>query len=207
MQVDWNERYIQADTPWDSGLPSKHLEQFLSEGRIKPCRTLELGCGTGTNAIFLAQQGFDVTAVDLSPAALESARAKAAQAGVKINFIEADVTAMPDLGAPFSFVFDRGTYHIVRKINLAGFQKMLAHVVEPAGFYLVLAGNANTLDAPDKGPPVVRACELSSEIEHNSFDLIELKQSVFHGVRIEGEEFTPLAWSAFFQRWMQQREL
>jgi len=48
---------------------------------------------------------------------------------------------------------------------------------------------------------------LSSEIEHNSFDLIELKQSVFHGVRIDGEEFTPLAWSAFFQRRMQQREL
>ena len=206
MQVDWDQRYIQSDTPWDSGVPSQQLQSFLAEGKVKPGRVLELGCGTGTNALFLAQLGFDVTAVDLSKAALEHAREKAAQAKVKINFVEADVTAMPpDLGGPFPFVFDRETYHIVRKINLSCFQTMLANMVEPAGFYLVLAGNANTLDAPEKGPPIVRAAEVASELELNSFDLIELKQTVFHGVKIEGKEFTPLAWSALFQRRNRER--
>jgi SAM-dependent methyltransferase len=205
MEVDWDQRYIQSDTPWDSGVPSQHLKSFLAEGKVKSGRVLELGCGTGTNAIFLAQQGFDVTAVDLSPTALERAREKAAQAKVKINFVEADVTALPDLGGPFPFMFDRGTYHIVRKINLAGFQTMLAKMVEPSGFYLVLAGNANTLAPADQGPPTVRAAEIAAEIELNSFDLVELKQTVFHGVKIEGREFTPLAWSALFQRRNRER--
>jgi SAM-dependent methyltransferase len=205
MQVDWNQRYVQSDTPWDSGVPSQNLKSFLDEGKIKPGRVLELGCGTGTNALFLAQLGFDVTAVDLSKVALERAREKATKAKVKINFVEADVTALPDLGGPFPFVFDRGTYHIVRKGNLSGLQTMLTNMVEPSGFYLVLAGNANTLDAPEQGPPTVRAGEIVSEIELNSFDLIELKQTLFHGIEIEGKEFTPLAWSALFQRRKRER--
>lgn len=200
MQVDWNQRYAVSDTPWDSNTPSEHLKNFVAEGKIKAGRALELGCGTGTNAVFLAQQGFDVTAVDLSPLALERAREKAAQANVKVNFIAADVTAMPDLGEPFPFVFDRGTYHVVRKINLSGFQNTLAQMVAPSGFYLVLAGNANTLAPPDQGPPTVRAGEIVNEIESDKFDLIELKQSVFHGVKVEGRELTPLAWLALFQR-------
>ena len=205
QQVDWNQRYIQSDTPWDSGVPSQHLISFLAEGKVKSGRVLELGCGTGTNAIHLAKLGFEVTAVDLSKVALERAREKAAQAKVAINFVEADVTAMPNLGRPFPFVFDRGTYHIVRKVNISGFQKMLANMVAASGFYLVLAGNANTLDSTDQGPPTVRAGEIVSEIELDSFDLIELKQTLFHGIKIEGKDFTPLAWCALFQRRDQER--
>jgi SAM-dependent methyltransferase len=200
MQTDWDLRYQQADTPWDNGNPSVHLKSFLSEGKVKPCRALELGCGTGTNAIFLAQLGYEVTAVDLSPTALERAREKARQAKVKVNFLEADVTALPDLGGPFPFVFDRGTYHVVRSINLAGFQKMLTEMVAPSGFYLVLAGNANTDVYLDKGPPTVRAGDLSFELESDCFDLLELKQSVFDGVKIDGVDFAPLSWTAVLQR-------
>jgi hypothetical protein len=47
MQVDWDQRYSQSDTPWDSGVPSQHLKSFLAEGKVKPGRVLELGCGTG----------------------------------------------------------------------------------------------------------------------------------------------------------------
>jgi len=200
MQVDWDQRYVQSDTPWDSGVPSEQLKSLLIEGKVKPCRALELGCGTGTNAIYLAQQGFDVTAVDLSSAALEHAREKAAQANLKINFVQADVTAMPDLGGYFQFVFDRGTYHVVREINLAGFQAMLANVIEPSGHYLVLAGNANTSLPPEAGPPTIRASAVVSEIELNSFNLIEMKQIYFHSIKVDGKEYTPLAWSALFQR-------
>ncbi|MDR3614101.1 MAG: class I SAM-dependent methyltransferase [Candidatus Obscuribacterales bacterium] len=205
MQVNWDERYIQSDTPWDSGVPSQALKTLLAEGKVKPTRALELGCGTGTNAIFLAQQGFDVTAVDLSSEALKHAREKAIKAKVKINFVEADVTNLPDLGEAFPFIFDRGTYHIVRKVNLAGFQAMLATMVAPLGFYYVLTGNANTLSAPDQGPPVVRADEIVAEIEFKSFDLVELKRTIFNGVKIAGKEVTPLAWAALFQKRSQSR--
>lgn len=205
MQMDWEQRYIDSDTPWDSGAPSPHLKNFLSEEKVKSGRVLEIGCGTGTNAIFLAQLGFEVTAIDLSKTALERAREKAAQAKVKVNFVEADVTAMPDLGGPFPFIFDRGTYHVVRKVNLTGFQKMLTNMVAPAGLYLVLAGNGNTSEPPEQGPPTVRANEIVSEIEHCNFDLLELKEIFFHGVKVQGKEITPLAWYGLFKKRSQAR--
>ena len=82
METDWNQRYIDESTPWDSGEPSKELTRALDQKLIEPCRVLELGCGTGTNAIFLARAGFSVTAVDLSEEALRQARSKAEAAGV-----------------------------------------------------------------------------------------------------------------------------
>lgn len=139
METDWNQRYIDESTPWDSGEPSKELTRALDQKLIEPCRVLELGCGTGTNAIFLARAGFSVTAVDLSEEALRQASSKAEAAGVDIEFIQADVTALPDLGDAFPFVFDRGTYHVVREINLAGFIETISKVVAPGGTYLVMA--------------------------------------------------------------------
>ena len=62
----WEERYRKGETPWDTGHPSTELQRVIREEKIRPCRAIELGCGTGNNAVWLAQQGFDVTAVDLS---------------------------------------------------------------------------------------------------------------------------------------------
>ncbi len=200
MEVDWNVRYVEANTPWDSGVPSQELEKFLAEGLISPCRMLELGCGTGTNAIFLAKHGFDVTGVDLSEEALRQAREKAEKAGVKINFIQADITKMPDMGAPFPFVFDRGTYHICRQVDLKGFQETLSKVVAPYGLYVVLAGNANERDLGDEGPPKVRAHDLCRELEGDEFDLLTLKETQFHGVKIQNRTIEPMAWAAVLKR-------
>jgi len=204
MNIDWNQRYIDADTPWDSGVPSRELQRIIDRLSIKPCRTLELGCGTGTNAIYLAQAGFDVTAVDLSAAALEMAEKKTKEAGVSVKYLQADVTNMPDLGR-FAFVFDRGTYHVVRQINLKAFQSMLANSVEPGGTYLVLAGNANELGDLEKGPPRVRAHEICGELESKAFDLIRLDESKFDGVQLGGQTFTPLAFTAVFRRRTEDR--
>ena len=74
---DWEQRYRDGETPWNSGLVSKELQRVLRERGIEPCRALELGCGVGTNAVFLAEQGFEVTAVDCAPLALERAGAEA----------------------------------------------------------------------------------------------------------------------------------
>ena len=200
METDWNQRYIDESTPWDSGEPSKELTRALDQKLIEPCRVLELGCGTGTNAIFLARAGFSVTAVDLSEEALRQARSKAEAAGVDIEFIQADVTALPDLGEAFPFVFDRGTYHVVRELNLAGFIETISKVVAPGGIYLVMTGNANERVHKEDGPPKVRAHELCRELEGESFDLLRMEETVFHKVQIDGRVFEPLAWVAVFRR-------
>jgi len=78
--VRWDERYQTGDTPWDTGQPSSELQRVLTEDQIGPCAALEIGCGTGTNAVYLAQQGFELTAVDVSPLAVATAQARATAA-------------------------------------------------------------------------------------------------------------------------------
>src|SRR5262249_40591965 len=58
---------------WDKGAPALKLQRLVEQGEIKPCRVLDLGCGSGNDAIYLAAQGFDVTALDISPTALSMA--------------------------------------------------------------------------------------------------------------------------------------
>jgi len=50
---DWNERYREGNLPWDTGRPSSELQHVLSRHAIPPCRTLDIGCGTGTNSVWL----------------------------------------------------------------------------------------------------------------------------------------------------------
>src|SRR5438309_11501384 len=168
----WDERFRGGNNFWDTDRPDPALQRMLDEAAIQPCRALELGCGTGTNALFLAQQGFDVTAVDVVPQALERAEAKARQAGVSIHFTPADVLQLPDLGKPFPFVFDRGTYHILRQVDLERFRHTLAQATEPGSMYLTLAGNANEPNPPEGGPPRVHAHEICLELAA-PFDLVQ----------------------------------
>src|SRR5215470_17153401 len=112
---DWNESYRNEDLPWDTGRPSSELQRVLSRNKIQPCRALELGCGTGTNSVWLAQQGFEVTGVDVAPLAVDRAEQRAQAAEVKAQFVVADVFHLPELHGPFAFFFDRGCYHAVRR--------------------------------------------------------------------------------------------
>ena len=198
--VNWNERYSTRQTPWDSGKHSRELERVIDERPIKPCRMLEIGCGTGTNAIFLAKRGFTVTAVDVSSLAIEQAHAKAKQAGVNVDFRVADILRGADLGPPFDFVFDRGVYHHVRTIDLWGFLTALSRLTKGGSHYLTLAGNANDRETPEGvGPPVVRTVEICTELS-SLFDLVQLREFTFDGIVVDGKPITPLAWSALFRR-------
>ena len=101
--IDWNDRYRDGNLPWDTGRPSSELQRVFSRNTIQPCRALEIGCGTGTNSVWLAQQGFEVTGIDLAPLAVEQAEKRAHAAGVKVHFVVADVLHLPDLDGPFAF--------------------------------------------------------------------------------------------------------
>ena len=113
--IEWNDRYRDGNLPWDTGRPSSELQRVLGRHPIEPCRALELGCGTGTNSVWLARQGFEVTGIDVAPLAVERAEKRAHAAGVAANFVAGDVLHLPDLGGPFAFFFDRGCYHAVRR--------------------------------------------------------------------------------------------
>jgi SAM-dependent methyltransferase len=200
---DWNDRYARHDTPWDTGRPSTQLRQWLTELAIAPCRVLEIGCGTGINAVYLAQQGFQVTAVDTAALAIEAARQRAQQAGVDVDFFVADLLVPLQQqpfwdGRPFILVFDRGVYHAVRRVDLKQFTRMLQAVAAPGALYLVLAGNANEA-WEGEGPPRVEADTLCRELTCG-FDLVALRECRFDVTQIGGQAARPLAWSAVLRR-------
>ena len=114
IQQNWDDAYKYHDfksLPWETVEPDKELVLLLRERKIKKCRALDIGCGAGTNSIFLAQNRFDVTAVDISPTAIDIAKKRSKDAEVKIKFF---VTNAYSLNLPknsFDFIFDRGCFH------------------------------------------------------------------------------------------------
>ncbi len=81
---EWDERYAESDRIW-SGQPNGAL--IAEVGGMAPGRVLDVGCGEGADAIWLAHQGWTVTALDVSTVALDRARAHAAAAGVDVQFV------------------------------------------------------------------------------------------------------------------------
>lgn len=191
---DWNGRYLEEDTPWDSGLRSRELARVLDEQGIEPCRAVELGCGTGTNAVFLAERGFDVTGIDLAPAALARAREKAEAAGVQVEFIEADVSRFELDLEPFDFLFDRGCYHCVRRVDLDGYCRAVSRLTRPGTIALVLTGNIN--EQSEEGIPRVHEHEIRDELDE-LFDIQSIR--AFHFEDAGGKQ-GPLGWSCLMTR-------
>jgi methyl halide transferase len=192
----WNERYEKGDTPWETGQPSSELQCVVAEAPIGPCRALELGCGTGASAVWLAQQGFEVTAVDLSPRAIERARQRSDKVGVSVRFLVADVLNPPsELAGPFDFFFDRGCYHVVRRENVVAYLEKLRRLTRSGSWGLVLAGNAR--EPHDPGPPVVSDEQIRSELG-SLFEIVQLREFRFDQGEEDARRF--LGWSCLLHR-------
>ena len=99
-------RYLRA--PWDIG-PRRELVDLVESGRLRPCRTIDLGSGTASNCIFLAKRGFDVTGVDYARSAIEKGRQMASDEGVEIEFIVDDLTNLSKVEGPYELLIDYGT--------------------------------------------------------------------------------------------------
>lgn len=161
---NWNDHYSSGDLPWDTGQPDEHLVELVRAGRIAPGTALDVGCGTGTNALWLAQQGFDVLGVDVAPLAIDRARGKLPAPAPRCRFEVRDFLADPPAGT-FSFVFDRGCFHVFDDAaDRARFAARVAQLLAPDGIWLSLIGS--TEGPPrDAGPPRRSAREVVDAIE------------------------------------------
>ena len=172
----WNDNYASGEPlPWDTGTPDALLVQMIESRDIPPGRTLEIGCGTGTNAIFLAQHGFDVLGIDISPVAVDKARAKAQG---RCRFEVGDFLAAVPAGGPFQFVFDRGCFHVFDdEGEQARFAQNVAAGLVEHGLWLSLIGS--TEGAPrDEGPPRRSARDVMNAIEP-SLEIVQLRSTEF----------------------------
>lgn len=104
-------QYLTHNTPWDTNVTPPELVQLIENEHFPPGRVLELGCGTGTNALYLAQRGFQVVGVDFASRAIDAARRKASAANLPIEFRCADVLAPGTFQNTFDLLLDIGCFH------------------------------------------------------------------------------------------------
>lgn len=176
----WNESYASGQLPWDTGQPEPLLVEFVTSGGVSPAPTLEIGAGTGTNAIWLAERGFDVVGVDVSPLAVERAHAKMEGRALRCRFAALDFLTVPPPGGPFQFVFDRGCFHVFDETDER--QRFAAQVVAalaPGGLWLSIIGST---EGPPRevGPPRRSAREVTLAIEP-VLEIVELRSAEFRG--------------------------
>ena len=180
----WNESYASGELPWDTGEPEPLLVEFVASSRIRPTRTLEIGAGTGTNAIWLAERGFDVLGIDVAPLAAERATAKLEGRDLRCRFSSLDFLRSAPPEGPFDFAFDRGCFHVFDEPEeRARFAARVAAALVPGGLWLSLIGST---EGPPReiGPPRRSAREVAIAVEP-SLEIVELRAAEFrsHGAR------------------------
>ncbi len=170
--------YEKPGAIWTIEDPPKELKELLVNGIVKPCKALDLGCGEGFYSIYLAKNGFDVTAIDFSRQALKYAKANADKAGVKINFKILDVINLNQLNDTFGFVFEWGLLHHLSKDKLDGHFSRIDRILDADGLYLTASFN---IDSPVYGNPgdKSRDTPIGTKLEYYSIDELRLLLSKY----------------------------
>ena len=130
-------RYPFIPIPWETG-PREGLVNLVESRRVEPCRAIDLGCGTATNVVYLAQHGFDVTGVDFIASAIELGRAKALQAGVEANLVVDDLTNLQHINGAFDLLVDYGTLDDLRPSQRDLYMKNVLPLAHPGSLFLLV---------------------------------------------------------------------
>lgn len=174
----FNKRYESGDIPWNINRADMNLKDAVMSRPIHSCKTLEVGCGNGDNAIWLASQGFKVTAIDGSPLAIQTAIQKAIQTGISCKFKVEDFMTEVNVDSPFGFVFDRGCFHgLDTDEERKEYAKRVFESLEDEGLWLSLIGSTDC-DREGEGPPRRSARDIVVAAEPY-FEILALYTSFF----------------------------
>ena len=123
--------------PWDIERPQPAFVELAQAGEVRGS-VLDAGCGTGENALYLAGLGHEVWGVDSALAAVQKARSKSLQRGIRVNFRLVDALELGCLGKTFDTVIDSGLFHVFSDEERIRFRESLAAVLVPGGNYFML---------------------------------------------------------------------
>lgn len=138
--AEWDQhyrRYPLKELGWELGKPRPTLVEYIKKGLIKKGNVLDICCGVGTNPVYLAESGFDVTGIDISLAAVGMAKKKAKQAKVDINFLAESFIDLSFKDGAFDFVFDMGCFHHVEVEDRGRFIQGVYRLLKRRGVYML----------------------------------------------------------------------
>jgi cyclopropane fatty-acyl-phospholipid synthase-like methyltransferase len=178
---DWEKLYQDQNVesmPWFNPNLDPDLDQALTKLNLHTTSTaLDLGTGPGTQAMALAQRGFQVTASDLSATAIEKAQALAKEQGLDISWKQDDILNS-NLEQKFDFVFDRGCFHVFPPERRPDYVRVVDSLIKPNG-YLFLKCFSH-LETRESGPYRFTAEEIK-EIFGSRFNVISVEDTVYQG--------------------------
>jgi SAM-dependent methyltransferase len=188
----WEETYRRTpyrELPWFSPRPYYGVVRAVRERWLRPgTRVLDVGCGAGTNSIFLARAGFRVRGVDLAPVAIAVARRRAKRARLTIDFQVADALRLPFPSASFGGAVDVGCFHTFDPRLRPALARELARVLRPGARY-VLSWIARE-HSGSSGPPHRPGLDEVAKALEDQFSF--LRCEFRRGTRTEAAHFTAL---------------
>jgi SAM-dependent methyltransferase len=154
--LPWDASYHNGPAPWDIGGPQAAIVRLASEGGFAGT-VLDVGCGTGENALYIASLGLPVVGVDVAETALAIAREKAATRRLDVDFAVADAFQLERLDGTFPTVLDCGLFHTLDHDERPVYVASLASITEHDGILYVLCFSDQ---GPDTGPHPISQEEL-----------------------------------------------
>jgi SAM-dependent methyltransferase len=184
--------------PQPSDVPDHRLVELV-EGpdRLGPGRAVDLGSGTGRNAIYLARHGWDAVGVEMAGHAVEVARRKASDQGAPVRFVQGDVTRLPelDIGTGFNLFMDGGCYHTIPPGRRDAFAESVTAVAAPGGVLIMVGfnlplGTSETLLKRFSGWQLVQAGRVPGEqmcqyVSGPAPLRLALRRGAFHPMRYQ----------------------
>jgi SAM-dependent methyltransferase len=162
MSFTYRIMYRVGFTPWDTGKVPDELVKLTEGADALPAgRALDVGCGTGTQSVYLAQHDWEVTGVDALERPLKRARDRSAAAGVAVSWLKADVSRLLEAGVKpgFTLLFDRGCYHGLNDAERAGYARGVTELAASGATLLMMAFARNRVLG---GPAGADAAEIAS---------------------------------------------
>jgi cyclopropane fatty-acyl-phospholipid synthase-like methyltransferase len=138
--------------PWNSEIPPDALVELVKEGKVRPCKTIDLGCGAGNYGIYLASLGFDVTGIDSSPTAIKIAEENAKKRRVPCRFIVANLLSdIREVSDTFDFAFDWEFLHHIFPEDREIYIKNVYKILNPGGTYFSVCFSEKDLNFGGSG--------------------------------------------------------
>ncbi|GLX68015.1 class I SAM-dependent methyltransferase [Paenibacillus glycanilyticus] len=136
---NWDAFYSDREKPipFFANTPDENLVQYVQTNLLRPGRALDLGCGPGRNAIFLAKEGWNVDAVDISAEAIGWANDRAYESNVQVNFIQKDLFDLDLEPESYDLIYDSGCFHYVPPHRRMSYLNIIKKALKPDGAYAI----------------------------------------------------------------------